>query len=130
MKTTDILTDEQIIAKHDHGCRHRAKVELAIAHRVIHDLSAAGYTLEVNDGEEITKGTEQELISAIFSVDDAHLQTRKTGKLNTLEHRTSFVYFVLGNEGHDVISDYGMSLDPVMAPINDWIDQKVDNGDF
>ena len=32
----------------------------------------------------------------------------------------SFVFFVYGNEGWEVVNDYGVSLEAAMAPINKW----------
>jgi hypothetical protein len=122
MKT--IETDDEIIAKHDTGLRHRAQIELTICHRLISDLKNAGYDVAVDDGEDTTRGSEQELITAIFAVDEVRLYTKKKGE------RNSCIYLVLGNDGHDVISDYGISLEPILGPINAWIDEKMDKGDF
>lgn len=122
-RETEQLTDSDILIKHDMGCRHRAMVELAITHRLISDLLKAGYELKVCDGEEITTGTEQQLVNAVFAVDVAMLFAKKDGK-------TSGIYLVLGNDGWDVISDYGMSLEPIMKPIDQWIDAQLNAGKF
>lgn len=118
-------TDESIIEKHNPACRKRARTELAIVHRLIKDLSAAGYLLCVNDGEEIIRGDEQELVAAIFAVDEAWLKTSRPGSA-----KKSSVYLIMGNDGHDIISDYGISLEPVMEPLNKWIDEQMDAGKF
>lgn len=116
-------TDQEIIENHALAVRHRAKIELTIIHRVIETLRADDYDLSVDDGEEVTTGDDQKLVSAIFEVDEARLVTMKAGHL-------SFVFFVLGNEGHDVISDYGVSLELILLPIFAWIEEQRANGTF
>jgi hypothetical protein len=36
----------------------------------------------------------------------------------------------MGNDGWDVINDYGVSLEPIMKPIDDWINKQVEVGAF
>jgi len=123
-KKATLLTDEGIILQHAQPCRRRARVELAIVHKVIKELRAAGYKLSVDDGGDTSSGDEQELVNAIFAVDESHLTTSMDGK------RKSFVLFVRGNDGPDVICDYGLSLELVMEPISNWIDVQVELGIF
>lgn len=119
------LTDEEIIARHDISVKGRAKIELAIVHKVIQEFRSAGYIAVADDGESKYYGDEQGLVAAIFSVDEAHLYL--------IEHKDmkdSFVYFVMGNDGHDVICDYGVSLEPIMKPIFDWIESEQEKGNM
>lgn len=118
-------SDDQIIEKHNRSVRNRARIELEIIHALIKALRKDGYEVRVNDGEEpASVGSEQELVTKIFGTDGARIETRKTGCKN------SFVYLVLGNSGHDVICDYGVSLEPVLEPLNNWIDAQIDSGKF
>jgi hypothetical protein len=103
-------------------------VELEIVHRVIKDLLAAGYKLAVDDGETTAGGTEQELVNAVFGVDVAALKTRKL--IDKYHSTHSFVSFVRGNDGHDIICDYGVSLEPVLAPVNEWVETQCELGFF
>lgn len=117
-----IQSDEEIIARHDPKVRKRARTELAVIHRVIKDLKAAGKKLAVDDGDdEIIADDEQLLVTAIMGVDDANLIT---------DGGMSFVRFVMGNDGHDVINDYGVSLEPIIGPINEWTDAELAAGRF
>lgn len=114
-----IETDEEILARHDPAVRARAKIELEIVHELIKRLRAAGYVhFEVDDGgddEEDVEG-DQEIVHAIFAVDEAYLLARRTAN-----DRASKVFLVMGNSGYDVISDYTLSLETVMEPLSEWI---------
>lgn len=100
----------------------RARVELRIVRRVLSDLRRTGYELDIDDGDEQTPVTDEgEALKLLFNLDEARIYTMREGK-------TSFVYFVFGNDGYDVISDYGTSLDHVMEPISAWISQQQDAG--
>lgn len=114
--------DETIILRHDKSCRHRARIELLVVRRLIADLITAGYALTVDDGDGIRQtGTPDELISTIFGVDEAHILADKIDN-------HAWVFLVLGNDGWDVISDYAVSLESVMAPLNQWIDEQESLG--
>jgi len=118
-------TDDEIIKEHHLSVRHRAKVELAIVHALIEALRKSGYEVRVDDGDDnATLGSEQELVEKIFGVDESNIVTRKTGC------KRSFVFLVRGNEGHDIICDYGVSLETVMDPLQNWIESQVENGTF
>lgn len=104
-----------------HTCQ-RIAVEHDIVTRTVDALLAAGYQLsEQEDGQIVDAPsvakvfTREDLLSLLFDLDDAFLVTEKDG-------RSSFVRFVFGNDGHDVISDYGVSLEDVLAPINAYAD--------
>lgn len=115
--------DETIILRHDVKCRHRARIELLVVRALITSLLAAGYDVSADDGEsDEVDGIPDKLITAIFAVDEAWIRTRKSGE------KTSFVYLVFGNDGWDVISDYGVNLEPIMAPLNQWIDEQESLG--
>lgn len=94
----------------------RIQIEKRIARKVVRALLAAGYELSVNNGGDeneipFTKSFGQ-VTGAMFATDDEYLQARGPS--------TSFVHFVYGNDGYDVIADYGMSLEPIMAPIDEY----------
>jgi hypothetical protein len=99
----------------------RINLEKRIARKVVRALLEAGYELTINNGGE---GDEipwtrnfSEVLAAMFATDSEHLITRAaTGQ-------KSFVYFVYGNGGWDVIADYGLTLEPTLIPINEYCDQ-------
>ena len=61
-----------------------------------------------------------QIYEACDAVDDCRLYVTRCG------HPTSFIWFIWGNgnDGLDCITDYGVSLEPVMGPISDWINEQ------
>lgn len=117
---TKIETDEEIINRHAPAVRRRARTELLIVHRVIQTLKAAGHKLTVDNGEDATvTDDEQTIVSKLFACDEGHIIT---------DGGMSFVFFVFGNDGPDVINDYGVSLEEVLKPVNDWVDAESNAG--
>lgn len=96
----------------------RLMVERAIAERVIDALLSAGYALSVNDGEEETGLTtnRQQVLGFMFQTDEAWLYATRN------DERPSWVRFVYGNSGYDVVSDYTTNLESVLAPVNAYAD--------
>ncbi|WP_213287543.1 hypothetical protein [Bradyrhizobium sp. sGM-13] len=93
-----------------------SEVERAIVGRLVTDLLAAGYRITVNDGEEDVVKTSNDpntIFKALASTDSDTLEVFNPAA----EKRHSFVVLVWGNET-DVISDYGVSLEPVIAAAN------------
>jgi hypothetical protein len=114
--------DREIAPKLCPVCTRRA-VEFDIVTRTVDALLAAGYHLseqedgQVVDAPSVTKAfTRDDLLEMLFDLDDAFLIVEKEGG------KQSFVRFVFGNDGWDVISDYGVSLENVLAPINAYAD--------
>src|SRR5258706_9223571 len=109
----------------------RIQLEKRIARRVVRDLLAAGYVITVNNGgdkNEIPYSQDfSEITKAMFATDEEHLLVAKWGQDVDTGKRyldeTSFVFFVYGNDGWDVVNDYGTNLEPVMEPINRWCDR-------
>jgi len=99
----------------------RINVEKRIVRKLVRDLLAAGYELAVTyDGAEFNPWSQdfKTVTSNLFACDEEWLLTRKHGA----SPERSFVCLVYGNDGWDVIADYGLSLEPVLAPINAWTD--------
>ena len=99
----------------------RQHVERQIARRLILDGLAAGYSLSVDNGgdeDEIAPSHKcKEILDAMFATDDEHLKFHKDGKY------VGWVYFVYGNDGYDVISDYTVNLEHVMAGVEKLSDK-------
>lgn len=115
------MTDTEMIMQCDPSVRHRRRIEIQIVRKTIRELTKAGYMLTADNGEYETKGTERELMDNLFACDEAHLRTVKDG-------RGSSVFFVMGNDGYDVINDYGMSLEPVMNIVDAYVDKLESEG--
>lgn len=97
-------------------------VEKQIVRKVAKALIEAGYPLTLYDGEEETAFTDyDQLIKLCDDLDECWFMTisKADGFSNT------FIYFIWGNgnEGRDCISDYGVSLSPIIEPISEWADK-------
>jgi hypothetical protein len=95
------------------------QMENAIINKTLDVLLAAGYSLEVNDGEETTTPITTDkamLLEAMYTTDEDYLYCSKS--INGDFVRSGYVWFVYGNDGHEVIADYTVSLEDVLAPVN------------
>lgn len=103
-----------------HVCQ-RLVVEQEIAAMTVDALLAAGYLLNVNNGgqdDELKPTTDrQAVLDAMFQTDLEHLKVWNAGD-RIKEGCTGWVFFVYGNSGYDVISDYTTNLEAVLAPVN------------
>jgi hypothetical protein len=126
-----VLTDEQLVMQCDRSVRRRRRVEIKVARRVIRELGTAGYRLRVNNGEEECpeRDTEREIINDLFAVDEAHLIVYQGDPRQIIPAvKTSFVFFVFGNDGWDAVNDYGVSLSPGMGRVEAWITEQEERG--
>jgi hypothetical protein len=100
----------------------RQKIERSIVTRVIRDFLAAGHTLGVYDGEEVTihhSADFDAVYAAMFTTDEDYLFIYNAH----LKSRIGWVRFVYGNDGPDVICDYsGLIANSVIQPIEEWIE--------
>lgn len=101
------------------GCKtcQRIGVERAIVRRVVRDLLDAGFELGTDaEGEdEKPRTTKQaQILPRLMQVDDEHLLIFKPGRTDNDPRPDSWVRFVYGNDGYDVISDYTTDLDDVL----------------
>ena len=92
----------------------RQDIERRIAIATIKDLHNAGFSISVNDGEEVTveKSLDQtEVLDAMFSTDEDYLiaHDAKTGI------QQGWVRFIYGNDGWDAVNDYTTSLEHHLA---------------
>jgi hypothetical protein len=87
-------------------------IEARIMRKVIEDALAAGYALGVHDGESKTVANSRDpeaIFAALRTTDEDFLMFTLGDK------PVGWVFFVYGNDGHDVINDYTTSLEPVMV---------------
>lgn len=103
----------------------RQEVERKIAEALIQQSLDAGYHISVNNGgdeDEIKPSHDKKkILDAMFATDEEHLIFyNEEGK------RVGWVYFVYGNSGWDVISDYTTNLDHVMSEANKVSDHYAD----
>lgn len=123
------MSQHQVCSKHQRNPEKgycatcsRMKVEHKIVIMCAKSLVSKGYEIAVNDGEETTldyTGDLNAIEAALFTTDEDYFLTRKRGKPD------SFVRFIYGNDGPDVINDYGMSLEPIMSKVNAFADRQT-----
>ena len=91
----------------------RQEVERKIATAAVKALLKAGYAISIDNGGdeyELAHSTsEKAIVKNMFQTDDEHLYVelancKKNGAIG-------WVYFVYGNDGWDVISDYTVNLE-------------------
>ena len=100
--------------------------EQQTAARVVDDLLAAGYSLGVFDGEEITvkRSTDrQAILEAMGTTEEDYI------KVYPMEPRRTaaigWVRFVWGNEDWVAICDHTTNLEAVLAPTFAWMESKA-----
>lgn len=102
----------------------RQALEKKIVRGTVRRLKEAGFlATQVWDGGEYVKvRTEEEVLDAVFSVDDSTVHFDGGAGDNDHSHG---VLFILGN-GQDVISDYHCgdeAFDKAMDGVNEWVNQ-------
>lgn len=105
-------------------------VEDQIIKATIKALLAKGYLLSVNDGEEVT-------VSRSYNADALFEAMKTTGQDFLYAHMADeghliygWVRFIYGNLGTEVINDYTVNLEPVMAEISAMIDRYGGRGSY
>lgn len=87
--------------------KRRQKVERMIVRRIVTDAIRLGYTVDVNDGEEVTvmaSTSVRKVMAAVMTTDEDYLILHK-GK------KRGWVRLVYGNDGWDVVNDYTTNLE-------------------
>ena len=91
----------------------RQKIERQIAAQVVKDALTAGYEIRIDNGgdemEPRTEQTQEAILADMFATDEEHLFFFKDGK------KIGWVFFVYGNDGFDVISDYTTNLESMLT---------------
>lgn len=113
--------------------KQRIACEKEIFSRVVDVALAAGYWLRVHNGEDWDTTLTQdkaELVKEYNNCDEARLYFLKADKKQSTTQDAldngnvycGWVYFVYGNDGPDVISDYTVNLEDLLKPVNDYCD--------
>jgi hypothetical protein len=95
----------------------RQAIEKAIAIAAIDQLLAAGFSLGVHDGEEVTihhSTDKKKLVAALFTTDEDRIfvyMDKNTPGDPSDSRPDAWVYLVYGNDGYDVISDYTTNIE-------------------
>ncbi len=100
----------------------RQEIEKKIVASVIADLLEADFLITVNDGEEdvlLSSDDPEAIAAAMMSTDEDYLMVDGP-KFN------GWVRFIYGNDGPDVISDYTVNLEQVIARSIELAEQLED----
>lgn len=87
-------------------------MEAAIVRNAVHELLDHGFTLSVDNGGddyEIDRSIDAEAVIAELGHTDEDRLLARTGDVIK-----GWVHFVYGNDGHDVICDMTVSLEPYL----------------
>ncbi len=98
----------------------RQHVERVIARRIILDAIHQGYTVTVDNGEDIaiSKSTNvKDILNAMFQTDEETLRFYKDDK------RIGWAFLVYGNSGYDVLSDYSVNIENIVQGANALADK-------
>jgi hypothetical protein len=99
------------------GCQtcNRIAMEQEIVTRVVDALLAAGCSL-ATDYDQIPTRDRAVILSSLMETDDDRLIVRPAG----------WVYFVYGNDGFDVVSDYTTNLEAILCPTFNFIKETME----
>lgn len=99
---------------------NRQKIERRVIRAFVKSALADGCEISVYDGEDFClkrSSSEKDIMAAIMSTDEDSFVLRKNGE------RIGSVQLVYGNDGYDVIADYSVSLEYLMADANSVADK-------
>lgn len=94
--------------------KKRQRIERAVIRAFVKAALTDKCEISVYDGEQYPlkrSNSESEIMKAIMSTDEDRLNVWKDGK------QIGWVFLVYGNDGWDVINDYTVSLEYLMAEV-------------
>lgn len=102
----------------------RIVVERAVVRRAITDILAAGYLVRLHDGESWATGLEPNIdrvMAELCACDEERLYVWKPRQGDEQDGKyIGSIYLVYGNEGWDVLADYSVNLEPLLAGANEF----------
>jgi hypothetical protein len=103
---------------------HGSVIEKIIVGKLVEGFLAAGHSLSVWDGEEMTEVEETDaetIYKALASTDEDRLYVHFDKKAASF----GWVYLVWGND-HEVISDYTThpQIEAIVKPVSDWAEEQ------
>lgn len=107
----------------DRATARRIRIEGKIVGEVVREGLKRGWTVSVYDSEEWTlkRSTDRlAIMDALFTTDMDTIRFR-----NAAGENMGFVFFVYGNDGYDVINDYGADV-PVEQMMEEVINPLCD----
>ena len=103
----------------------RQRIEREIVRKVIEDALACQFWLGIDNGDSVD---ETRYNDADACMEDMMATDEDRLYIYPNQHgaHIGWIYFVYGNDGYDVISDYTTNLSPLMDPIEAWIEQEYE----
>jgi hypothetical protein len=107
--------------------RNRIIMERAVIRRALQDIIGAGCWVRVWYGQDEGFGCARTdnidvAMAAAGACDDEYLHVFN----NSSDKLIGSLYFVYGNSGWDVIADNSLSLEPLLAGVNTFVDEMID----
>lgn len=104
------------------------EIEEQIVRSAVRELLDQGYRLSVDNGGEdyeIEHSADYDAVMAeMMATDDEYLVVSDSATGRIMGH----VYFVYGNDGHDVIADYSVSVAPLLPETEKLAKELGDEG--
>lgn len=122
--------DRAAIAQCDSGVRVRRLIERAIVRKTAQALIAAGWHITIDNGGDDDEDIHcdqniDKVMAECMATDEEHFLLSKTpGKPS--DTYAGVVFFVYGNSGHDVMSNWTTNLEADLKPANDYADQLAE----
>jgi hypothetical protein len=109
--------------------KFRQAVERHLVRQFIRDAIRLGFTLSVDDGEDgyfIERSSDPKaVLKACLQMDEDRIYVYPKGSTD----RVGWVYFVYGNEGFDVLSDYTLGIVEELLASTRALADKLENGE-
>lgn len=104
----------------------RITIERRVVRRAVRALIAAGYHVAVDNGEELSCRYTQRVTDVMAAIQQTDVEWLRVGKPSAITAgkfaRVGTVALVYGNDGWDVLADYSLNLEDVLAPVNEYAD--------
>lgn len=114
----------------DPAIKERIVMERAVIRRAITDILAAGHAITVFDGEDapLKRSTDVgAVMGEICACDEEWLRVlAPTGDTAKPWKHLGTIFLVYGNEGWDVLADYSVNLEPLLAGANEFAETLCD----
>lgn len=115
--------DSAVLSIPEDDNARRQRIEHEIVTTAVESLLAADYMISVNDGEDnvlLNSQDQTAILDAMFSTDEDILFVRKreinsSTKMTDIRDASAMIHLVYGNDGHDVIADNSVSIEPLLA---------------
>lgn len=107
----EVVTKE-LLSHYDPGVKNRGRIEMDIVTKILQQAQRDGFEVQEEGNENKPYDSIVEALSEIFAVDS----------INLWIGNNYWISLVMGNDGYDVICDYGTKAENWLKPINDYVE--------